>query len=117
MDAEVINWKRLVFVQYGITLYVRYWPKDFVVEYKSKFGNLRYCSPHIPAACPKIYTEESVVAQCMKLWPDFIKAEKYISDHKDVMPEHITDDRIREIIKDYITEMYGKLKKENNAVV
>jgi len=75
----------VTFVQYGITLYVRYWPKDFVVEYKSKFGILRYRSSHIPAAFPKIYTEESIVAECLKLWPDFIKAENYIADHQDVI--------------------------------
>ena len=85
VQDEAINWKRLVFVQYGIILYVRYWPKDFVVEYKSKFGILRYRSSHIPAAFPKIYTEESIVAECLKLWPDFIKAENYIADHQDVI--------------------------------
>ena len=75
---EVISWKRLVFVQYDVALYVRYWPKDFVVEYKSKYGIIRYQSGHIPAAFPKIYTEESIVKECKKLWPDFLMAEKYI---------------------------------------
>ena len=81
---EVINWKRLVFVQYGIILYVRYWPKDFVVEYKSKYGILRYHSSHIPAMFPKIYTEENIVAECQKMWPDFIRAENFIAEHNDL---------------------------------
>ena len=104
---ESINWKRLVFVQYGIILYVRYWPKDFVVEYKSKHGILRYRSGHIPAAFPKIYTEESIVAECLKLWPDFIKADNYITDHQKLIAEQITDDHIRGIIEDYVKEQFG----------
>lgn len=91
VQDEVITWKRLVFVQYGIILYVRYWPKDFVVEYKSKYGILRYYSSHIPAAVPKIYTEENIVAQCLKLWPDFIKAESYIEAHKELIDCELAD--------------------------
>ena len=82
---EVISWKRLVFVQYGIVLYVRYWPKEFVIEYKSKFGVLRYHSSHIPVSIPKIYTEESIIENCMKMWPDFLKAENYIAEHKELL--------------------------------
>ena len=145
VQDEAINWKRLVFVQYGIILYVRYWPKDFVVEYKSKSGILRYHSRHIPAAFPKIYTEESIVAECLKLWPDFIQAENYIANHKDKIDSELTklqnniafykdqfntdfckesvhnhiqtwteintDDHIRGIIKDYITEMCNSFIK------
>ena len=107
VQDEAINWKRLVFVQYGITLYVRYWPKDFVVEYKSKHGILRYRSGHIPAAFPKIYTEESIVAECLKLWPDFIKADNYITDHQELIAEQITDDHIRGIIENYVKEQFG----------
>lgn len=82
---EVISWKRLAFVQYDKTLYVRYWPKDFVVEYKTQYGILRYHSGHIPAAFPKIYTEESIVAECKKLWPDFLMAEKYIEKNQEII--------------------------------
>ena len=121
---ESINWKRLVFVQYGIILYVRYWPKDFVIEYKSKYGILKYRSLHIPASFPKIHTEESIVAECQKLWPDFIKAENYIADHKELIDCELaklqrniefynnTDDHIRGIIEDYIKELCEKMEKK-----
>ena len=91
VQDEVISWKRLVFVQYGIILYVKYWPKEFVVEYKSKYGIFRYHSSHIPATFPKIYTHEYIVEKCMKLWPDFIKAENYIADHKELFDCEITN--------------------------
>lgn len=81
---EIVVWKRLAFVQYGITLYVKYWPKDFTAEYKSKYGILKYHSPHIPAGFPRRYTEEGIIESCKKLWPDFIKAEQYIAEHGDL---------------------------------
>ena len=84
-NDEVISWKRLAFVQYDVTLYVRYWPKDFVVEYKSKYGIIRYRSDHIPVSFPKIYTEESIVKKCKKLWPDFLMAEKYIEKNQSLV--------------------------------
>ena len=123
-NDEVISWKRLVFVQYDVALYVRYWPKDFVVEYKSKYGILKYRSLHIPASFPKIHTEESIVAECQKLWPDFIKAENYIADHKELIDCELaklqrniefynnTDDHIRGIIEDYIKELCEKMEKK-----
>ena len=84
LHDEVVTWKRLAFVQYGITLYVRYWPKDFTVEYKSKYGILKYYSLHIPAAFPRMYTQESIVKNCIDLWPDFLRAEKYIAERGDL---------------------------------
>ncbi|MBR1639382.1 MAG: hypothetical protein IJ688_08355 [Treponema sp.] len=34
---------------------------------------------------PKIYTEESIVAECQKMWPYFIRAEKFIAEHKNLI--------------------------------
>lgn len=76
-----INWKRLVFVQYDIPLYVDYWAKDFTITYKSKFGPLKY-GLHLMYMIPKIYTEEEIICRCKSQWPYFLKAENFIEDNK-----------------------------------
>lgn len=93
LHDEVVSWKRLAFVQYGITLYVRYWPKDYFIEYKSKYGILKYQGPHYPAAFPKIHTEESIVKTCKKMWPDFLKAEHFVADHPELASPSLVDQK------------------------
>ncbi len=57
----------------------------FTIIHGREFGILRYHSSHIPVSIPKIYTEESIIENCMKLWPDFLKAENYIAEHKELL--------------------------------
>ena len=97
LHDEVVSWKRLAFVQYGITLYVRYWPKDFTIEYKSKYGILKYNSLHIPANFPRRHTENSIIETCKQMWPDFLKAEQYIAEHGE-----LTDPGLANIKSDII---------------
>ena len=83
-----VNWKRLVFVQYDIPLHVNWWAKDFTIEYKSKFGPLRY-GLHLMYMMPKIYTEEEIICICKKQWPCFLKAESFIEDNKVLLDTEI----------------------------
>ena len=45
---------------------------------------IKYHSLHIPAAFPRMYTQESIVKNCIDLWPDFLRAEKYIAERGDL---------------------------------
>lgn len=80
--------KKIVFVQYDIPLYASYWAKDFQIEYKSKFGSLKY-GLHCPYMMPKVYTEEEIIQICKQQWPYFLKAENYIKEHKELLDQEI----------------------------
>lgn len=88
LKEKIINWKRQVFVQYDIPLYVSYWDKDYCIEYKSKFGLLKY-GLHCPFMMPKIYTEEEIIQICKNQWPYFHMAENYIEKNMDTLEEEI----------------------------
>lgn len=98
--------KQLMFVQYDVALHVAYSAKDFVIEYKSKFGSLKYHGPHIPYFSPKVYGEEIIIDNCKALWPDFIKAEHYIEEHKDFLQQAVekTEGNVRAIITRYLID-------------
>ena len=128
-----IQWKELVFVQYDIPLYASYWAKDFCIEYRSKFGPLRY-GLHRPYMMPRIFTEEDVIKNCKAQWPNFIKAESFIEKNKDALAQQVellikddspfqnsqtwkwidqnVDNNIQQIIRSYIHSKYREKKEE-----